>query len=88
MGEAATVIGVGGCRVLAEGDGGEVVVGTVGAERVHERASLDVPVEPSEGTAVAIAGASGQAKGPVDDTAAAALTNALAACGSANRALS
>ena len=53
--------------VLAEGDGGEVVVGTVGAERVHERAGLDVPVGPSEGTAVAIAGATGQGKGPVDD---------------------
>jgi hypothetical protein len=44
-------------RVFAESDVGEVVVGAVGAERVHEGAGLDVAVGARERAAVDVAGA-------------------------------
>src|SRR5215218_7357990 len=46
--------------LFAEGDLGEVVVGAVGAERVHEAAGFDVAVGAGEGAAIQIAGAAGE----------------------------
>src|SRR5215207_1539603 len=53
--------------LFAEGDVGEVVVGAVGAERVHERTGLDVAVAARERAAVAVAGAAGERERAVHD---------------------
>src|SRR5215210_2001610 len=47
-------------RGFAEGDVGEVVVGAVGAQWVHEGAGLDVAVGAREWAAVQVAGAAGE----------------------------
>src|SRR5919198_850102 len=54
-------------RRLAEGDGGEVVVGAVGAQRVHEDAGLDVAIRARERAAVDVARAAGERERAVDD---------------------
>ena len=74
--------------VFAEGDVGEVVVGAVGAERVHERAGLDVAVRARERAAVEVAGAAGEGECAVDDAGGRLVTKALAAWASANSACS
>jgi hypothetical protein len=43
--------------LFAEGDVAEIVVGAVGAERVHERAGFDVAIRAGEGAAVEVTGA-------------------------------
>ena len=45
-------------RSFAERDVGEVVVGAIGAEGVHERAGFDVAVRAGKGTAGEVSGAS------------------------------
>ena len=52
---------------FAEGDVGEVVIGAVGAERVHERAGLDVAVGARERAPVDVARAAREREGAVDD---------------------
>ena len=52
---------------FAEGDVGEVVVGAVGAEWVHEGAGLDVAVGARERAAVQVAGAAREGERAVDD---------------------
>jgi hypothetical protein len=76
-------------RVLAaERDVAEQVVGAVGAERLHEAAGPDVAVRARQRVAVEVAGATGQRQRAVDDPRGGPLTNALAACASANSATS
>jgi len=52
---------------FAEGDVGEVVIGAVGAERVHERPGFDVAVGARERAPVDVAGAAREGEGAVDD---------------------
>src|SRR3954469_7980005 len=54
-------------RLLAEHDAREVVVRPVGAERVHERACLDVAVGARERAPVHVPGAAGEGERTVDD---------------------
>src|SRR5262249_54508376 len=55
-------------RGLAEGVVGEVVVGAVGAEWVHEGAGFDVAVGAGEGAGVDVARAAGEREGAFDDS--------------------
>src|SRR5947209_7826565 len=52
---------------FAEGDAAEVVVCAVGAERVHERAGLDVAIRPGQRAAVGVAGTAREGERAVDD---------------------
>src|SRR2546423_5179570 len=54
-------------RLFAEGDVAEMVVGAVGAQRVHEGAGLDVAVRACERAAVDIAGTTGEGERAVHD---------------------
>ena len=54
-------------RLFAESDVAEVVVGAVGAERVHEGAGLDVAVRARERAAVDVAGAAREGERAVHD---------------------
>src|SRR4051812_24019826 len=54
-------------RRFGESGAAEVVVGTVGAERVHERAGPDVAVGAREGAAVHVAGAAGEGESALHD---------------------
>src|SRR5205823_11245091 len=54
-------------RLFAESDVAEVVVGAVGAERVHEGAGLDVAVRARERAAVDVAGATRESERAVHD---------------------
>src|ERR671922_501949 len=53
-------------RLFAQGDAAEVVVGAVGAERVHEGAGLHVAVRARERAAVDVAGAAREGERAVD----------------------
>src|SRR2546423_510295 len=54
-------------RLFAESDAAEVVVGAVGAERVHEGTGLDVTVRARERAAVDVAGTAREGEGAVHD---------------------